>query len=218
VLRLARACRARVHAYSPAPSLLHCISPDVAQSVNLRSVGPRPKLVVKPTSRLNARPSQFDPCRKPRFFDGLQLRCRDHPNLNGPNPGAANPNGTGFLPAVGGRLSAGSTDNLSDADCSSAFTKQFSTWNLGISGVLFPPLPFFPSFTHKRLRAAAFLPPFRQTRIASSLKQLGRAVGGDTNVILAKPTTRGERVADSRRNFVRQVCARSGRPIRSALR
>jgi hypothetical protein len=24
------------------------------------------------------------------------------PNLNGPNPGAANPNDTGFLPAVGG--------------------------------------------------------------------------------------------------------------------
>ena len=33
----------------------------MAQSVNLRSVRPRPELGVKPTSRLNARTSQFDP-------------------------------------------------------------------------------------------------------------------------------------------------------------
>src|SRR4029079_7975123 len=35
-----------------------CLS--VAQSVNLRSLRPRPELGVKPTSRLNARTSQFD--------------------------------------------------------------------------------------------------------------------------------------------------------------
>jgi hypothetical protein len=35
----------------------------LAQSVNLRSVRPRPELGVKPTSRLNARTSQFDPFR-----------------------------------------------------------------------------------------------------------------------------------------------------------
>src|SRR3954451_10238763 len=38
----------------------------------------------------------------------------------------------------------------------------------------------------------------------------GRAVGGGTNVIFAKPTT------DSRRNVARRACTRSGRPIRPA--
>jgi hypothetical protein len=37
------------------------MSLEMAQSVNLRSVRPRPELGVKPTSRLNARTSQFDP-------------------------------------------------------------------------------------------------------------------------------------------------------------
>jgi hypothetical protein len=41
--------------------------------------------------------------------------------------------------------------------------------------------------SHKRPRAAALLPPFRHTRIASSLKLLGRSVGGGTNGILASP-------------------------------
>jgi hypothetical protein len=41
--------------------LLRCMSLKVAQSVNLRSVRLRPELGVKPTSRLNARTSQFDP-------------------------------------------------------------------------------------------------------------------------------------------------------------
>jgi hypothetical protein len=45
----------------------------LAQSVNLRSVRPRPELGVKPTSRLNARTSQFDP--KPTF-DVLHFRSR----------------------------------------------------------------------------------------------------------------------------------------------
>src|SRR5216117_2774320 len=41
--------------------------PVLAQSVNLRSVRPRPELGVKPTSRLNARTSHFDPgCVKTR--------------------------------------------------------------------------------------------------------------------------------------------------------
>jgi len=86
-----------------------------------------------------------DPCRKPRFFDGLQLRCRDHPNLNGPNPGAANPNDTGFLPAVGGAFRLEElASTLSDADCSLAFTKQFSAWKSGIRSVLLPPFAIFP--------------------------------------------------------------------------
>jgi len=78
-----------------------------------------PFMGAKQTLPIRASTSENDPCRKPRFFDGLQLRCRDHPNLNGPNPGAANPNDTGFLPAVGGtfRLEA-LTSTLSDADCS----------------------------------------------------------------------------------------------------
>jgi hypothetical protein len=54
-------------------------------------------------------------------------RNPSHLNLNGPDRGAANPNDTGFLPAVGGtfRLEA-SGSNISDADCSIAFAKQFS--------------------------------------------------------------------------------------------
>ena len=41
--------------------LRQCKSPDLAQSVNLRSVRSRPESGVKPTYRLNARTSQFDP-------------------------------------------------------------------------------------------------------------------------------------------------------------
>ena len=49
------------------------------------------------------------------------------PNIiNGPNPGAANPNDTGFPPAVGGHLRLEAMQStLSDADGSVPFTRQF---------------------------------------------------------------------------------------------
>ena len=57
----------------------------MAQSVNLRSVRPRPELGVKPNFRLNARTSQFDP--QPTFdrasererFGGLPIRLPGFP-------------------------------------------------------------------------------------------------------------------------------------------
>jgi hypothetical protein len=42
---------------------LRHMGPFLAQSVSLRSVRPRPELGVKPTSRLRARSSEFDPKR-----------------------------------------------------------------------------------------------------------------------------------------------------------
>jgi chromate reductase len=63
---------------------------------------------------------------------------------------------------------------------------------------------------------ASLLPRFRQTMLASSVSiQPGRTAGGGTNVF-AKPTSRREGLADSRRNFVWRPSARSGRPIGSA--
>jgi hypothetical protein len=41
------------------------LGPKVAQSVSLRGARPCPELGVKPTCRLNARTSQFDPKRTP---------------------------------------------------------------------------------------------------------------------------------------------------------
>ena len=53
----------------------------LAQSVNLRSVRPRPELGVKPTSRLNARTSHFDPERTsplPSRGSTIALMLRAH--------------------------------------------------------------------------------------------------------------------------------------------
>ena len=63
---------------------------------------------------------------------------------------------------------------------------------------------------HKRPRAAAPLPTFRQTWIASFVQGFGGIAGGGTHVIFAKPA------ADGRRNGVRRACARSRGPRRSA--
>ena len=64
------------------------------------------------TARLNAEGSSFE---------------KPEPNIiNGPNPGAANPNDTGFLPAVGGHLRLEAMEStLTDADRSVPFTRQF---------------------------------------------------------------------------------------------
>lgn len=65
-------------------------------------------------------------------------------SLKRPQPGAANPNDTGFLPAVGGRLSAGALKStLSNSDCSLASAKQFWAWKLMISGGPFPAITTF---------------------------------------------------------------------------
>jgi len=71
--------------------------------------------------------------------------------------------------------------------------------------------------SHYRPTTAALLPRFCQTMMAPSVKQLARKNRRwRYNALLAKPTSRREGAADSRRAFVWRTGARSARSIRSA--